>query len=665
MTEAIQIPQTTVAEWRSLIAKKSGCDEQAVDDVLERFGIEVNSIAPRRKTILLRSVRLSGKKSGLKDPHQADIPDQDFDYTWKDLDRGLWIVTSDKNSKGKSSILNAFKAAIKGKFPGAIKPDVWNWLSILQVEFSIDGAIHRVTMEKSHRGEEGAIEFAAALERQEGDKWLVLGKKLKPDEFEDVMSDFFMQELGFEKFRAFQKRTESFSHHGWPSMGSALFLTGSSDALFGDETTDALAMRLLQLFIGLPWISTYTELQASLKKVEAETTRTDEAAKAPRLKLLARIGQLESERKTAIADKASLPDRDLALSEKKAADRALTEAMEEKAHFERDLITLSTQLGETQLAFDEARNLLQQVKDETSAGYVFRKLRPTSCPSCDAVVKADKSQGAVGHNCTLCGQEPSVPDEDLGQRLEELKGQVAEAGLAKASLEHAVASKKDEIAVSKAKLEAAEQRRKSASSILDADDRGELVANQLIGLDARIQELQEYLPDEPKPSASTDARVIKDAVQITKECFEGMQIGMLNYFSERLYKIAVAIGVENLQSVDVKLNKIAIRQGNTDTTFTKLNDGEKLRFRTAAALAAIETAKWSGVGRHPGFIVLDSPAAQEMSEDDFASLLANLTSVLETNLDMQIIVGAVMRPKILDVVSCKGMEYARGEDHLF
>ena len=209
------------------------------------------------------------------------------------------------------------------------------------------------------------------------------------------MSDFFMQELGFEKFRAFQRRTESFRHHGWPSMGSALFLTGSSDALFGDETTDALAMRLLQLFIGLPWISTYTELQASFKKVDAESTRIDEAAKAPRAKLLARIGQLESERKTALADKASLPDRDLTLLEKKAADRALTEALEEKAKYERELIALSTQLSEAQFAFDEARNLLQQVKDETSAGYVFRKLRPTSCPSCDAAVKVDKSHASI------------------------------------------------------------------------------------------------------------------------------------------------------------------------------------------------------------------------------------------------------------------------------
>jgi len=32
--------------------------------------------------------------------------------------------------------------------------------------------------------------------------------------------------------------------------------------------------------------------------------------------------------------------------------------------------------------------------------------------------------------------------------------------------------------------------------------------------------------------------------------------------------------------------------------------------------------------------------------------------------DMQIIVGAVMRPKIRDV-SCKGMQYAQGDDHLF
>jgi cell division septum initiation protein DivIVA len=664
MTDSIQLPQTTVTEWRSLIAKKSGCGEHAVDDVLDRYGIEVSSVAPRRKTILLRSVRLAGRKSGLKDPHQEDIPDQNFDYSWKGLGRGLWIVTSDKNSKGKSSIINAFKAAIKGKFPGTMKPDVWSWLSLLQVEFSIDGSLHRVTMGKNDTKAEGAVPFAAKLERQQEDQWLVIAGKSKPEEFEDVMSDFFMQELGFEKFRAFQRRTESFSHHGWPSMGSALFLTGASDALFGDETTDALAMRLLQLFIGLPWISTYTELQASQKKVEAEDSRIDEAAKVPRARLLARIGQLEAERAASLSESASLPDRDAALLEKIAADTALTQALEAKVKTDRELIALNAQREEAQSAFDETRNELQQMKDETSAGYVFRKLRPTSCPSCDAVVKVGKSQ-AEGHSCTLCGQEPGVQDEDLGQRLEELKEQVSQAGLAKASLEHAVALKTEEINGLTAKLQAAERRRDGALAILNAEDRSAVVANRLIGINARIQELNDYLPDEPTKTSSTDVRILKDAVQVTKDCFEGMQTSILKYFSERLFKIAVAIGVENLQSVDVKLSKISIRQGNTDTTFTKLNEGEKLRFRTAAALAAIETAKWSGVGRHPGFVVLDSPAAQEMSEDDFASLLANLTQVLETNRDMQIIVGAVMRPKILDVVSCSGMEYAKGEDHLF
>ncbi|PJG53074.1 hypothetical protein CVM73_22085 [Bradyrhizobium forestalis] len=663
MNKDIEIPQTTVAEWRSLIADKSGCDEQTIDDVLERHGVEVNSIVPRRKTILLRSVRLSGVKSGLKDQHQADLPDRPFDYTWKDLDRGLWIITSDKNSKGKSSVLNTFKAAIKGKFPGSMKPDVWNWLSMLRVEFSVDGVLHRVTSKKGDGKGDENIAFLASLERQESGEWLILSTKQDPDAFEEVMSDFFMQELGFEKFRAFQKRTEGFKHHGWPSMGSALFLTGASDALFGEETADGLAMRLLQLFIGLPWISTYTELQASLKKVEADTARIGEATKAPRTKLLTRIAQLETERTSAIADKKALPDRDLALIEKKAADEEIAAALEEKVRCERELIELRGQILEAKSASAEAKNLLQQVKDEVGAGHLFRSLRPKSCPSCDAAVRVNEA-ATEQHHCSLCGQEPVVPDDDSAERIAALKREVTGSASALSSLEQIRATKESALTSAKARLHAAEERQRKASDILRADDRGHEVATRLVGLDARIQELQEQLPEEPKLVASTDARVLKSAFEVTKECFEGMQTSMLRHFSERLYSIAAALGVENLQSVEVKLNKIGIRQGNTETTFTKLNEGEKLRFRTAAALAAIETAKWTGVGRHPGFVVLDSPAAQEMSEDDFASLLANLTSVLEANPDMQIIVGAVMRPKIQDV-PCRGMEYAKGDDHLF
>lgn len=99
--------------------------------------------------------------------------------------------------------------------------------------------------------------------------------------------------------------------------------------------------------------------------------------------------------------------------------------------------------------------------------------------------------------------------------------------------------------------------------------------------------------------------------------------------------------------------------------FGKLNPGEKLRFRIAAALAAVATAKWSGIGRHPGLVVLDSPASEEMSSDDFAAVVAGLKSLAEEEAGVQIIVGAIMRPEISAAVSSDNVRYAPKGSGLF
>jgi hypothetical protein len=297
--DSLTIPQMTAAEWRAAIAEKSKSDPQSVDHVLGRYGIEVHSIAPRRKSVLLQSVRLCGTKSGLKDQSQSEIPDQEFDFSWGGLSHGLWVITSDLNSRGKSSVLNAFKAAIKGKFPGSIKPDVWHWLSTVVVEFSIDNVSHRVTVAKrSSGGAADAADFKATLERCDRDKWLLLSEKTSSEEFEQTMSDLFMQELGFQQFHAFQKATDTVKNHGWASMGSALFISGPANALFGEEVIDGLALKLLQLFIGLPWISTQSAIVTALKRVDAESTRLSDASKGPRVKLASRIDHLIAERQS-------------------------------------------------------------------------------------------------------------------------------------------------------------------------------------------------------------------------------------------------------------------------------------------------------------------------------------------------------------------------------
>ena len=77
------------------------------------------------------------------------------------------------------------------------------------------------------------------------------------------MSGLFLEELGFAKFQAFDAQRGEPTEYGWPAMSSAMFIEGPGQAIFGEQTVDALPLRLLQLFIGIPWISTYTAASAA------------------------------------------------------------------------------------------------------------------------------------------------------------------------------------------------------------------------------------------------------------------------------------------------------------------------------------------------------------------------------------------------------------------
>ena len=661
------IPQVTQQEWIGRIAEKAGTDVSAVEAVLARFGVTVQSVAPRRRSMTLSSVRLCGKKTGLVEADHHDIPDQSFDYEWKGLGGGLWVVASDGNSAGKSSILNAFKAAIKGKFPGNLKPDVWKWLALAEVTFVLDRVPYRVVVRKPSGSERpfGDAGFSASLERCDQEAWTTIFATESGDGFENAISDFFMQELGFEKFHAYQSKSDTTRQHGWPAMGSALFLTGPADALFGDEVTDGLAIRLLQLFIGLPWVSTNSAVSAALKQVEAETERVVKASATSRETVLGRIAVLRTEREQQVQLQRTLPDRTKALSALRLAEKSLVQALQDVATEERLLASATADQQAAQDAWLEDRNRLQQLADDRSAGYAFRSLRPKSCPSCDAAVVAKVEAPADGHTCLLCGHAAEPADDEAAELTRDLQEQVAEATQAKSLAEKNIREITVRLSKAREKGDVSDGARASAIAILSGDDVGDDVERKLIGIDARLAELETSLPPSAPLATSSAQAVLKAALEITEPLIKTMQAEVLQFFSERLFDIAAAIGVENLRSVEVKPNRVDIVQGDTNLTFTKLNQGEKLRFRTAAALAAVETAKWAGVGRHPGFIVLDSPGSQEMATDDFSALLTSLMGVLDRHPDVQVIVGAVMRPEILGCVPSERLEYAEGDRRLF
>jgi hypothetical protein len=161
--------------------------------------------------------------------------------------------------------------------------------------------------------------------------------------------------------------------------------------------------------------------------------------------------------------------------------------------------------------------------------------------------------------------------------------------------------------------------------------------------------------------------VLSATEAITKQLISGLQHEVLADLSASMMRYAKEFGVENLAGLTLKGNGVLkIDQGGTSTTFTKLAPGERLRMRIAAALAVIDVARHQGYGRHPGLLVLDSPGAQEMSDDDFGVLLGCVQEAVQKTEGIQILVGAVTRPELeRQVPPNRRRAHAHGEDFLF
>ena len=653
----------SVADWRAKIAEAAAVDTTRVDDIMTKYGIEVQSVLPRRRTIMFASIALKGTKFGLT-KGDVDLPESDFSFEWNDLGAGFWALTSDDNNTGKSSVLNALKAAVRGNFPGSIKDDVWSWLSELVVEFKLDDVLYRIVVTKPVRSKstKAADDFQARLERAERDSWNCVASHDDGDAFKDAMSDFFMQELGFEKFRAYHKSTDELYSHGWPDMASSFFVTGAAKSFFSDILTDSVALRLLQMFIGLPWVSTQSAIRAAIKQSEAQDARVGAVNKHTRDVVLSQIADLTTKRDALQTKKASLPDRDNIRREQKETDRQLSVAIESLRGLRREKADLEAQLEGASTDYDESRNKVTQLEDEVKAGHVFRRLRPTTCPSCDGSV--DKPRHDPG-NCPLCGQKETAETDEATERIATLRDQTKQAKAAKDELDKALKALErkrkgieDSIATMEARLDSVQGSLGDVHASEDVDD-------QILRLTGGIEALEGTVPPETAVGVADDVRILKAADKVTGGCFQEIQVELLSHFSSEVQRVASRIGVENLQSVDVKPNKFAIMQGGAPMTFGDLNPGENLRFRIAAALAAVETAKWSGVGRHPGLLVLDSPAAHELSKEHYSAVLAGLQDLVNDRPDVQIVVGALMSEQISDAVSSQHLRYAEGDDKLF
>ncbi|TLP43056.1 ATP-binding protein [Cohaesibacter sp. CAU 1516] len=581
---------------------------------------------------------------------------------------------SERNLRGKSSILNLLYAVIRGEFRGRVKADVWKWLEIIDVTYEIDGNLHRTELWKDV-GEEDPAKANARVSRSGSDgNWVPLYDGDGGDGLKSQTEQLMMAELAFSPIYAHNSNTGGHAH-GWPLISSALFLSSSTNAkaLFGDVTIDGIPLRLLQLFIGLPWVSTYSAALTAQKEVEAShAARPDQSTLYK--ELAKRLEMVEGKLETARASVKKVDERSRKRVELNELDQrmiTLREVAEStRVAFEAADVSL-TMISES---FDNARRRVQQLEDEQSAGYSFRKLSPSCCPACEATYKdavAAAEPTGAGSTCLLCKNDipqatEDIEDDHIQLAKDEVDALDTSLKVARAKQKAAEKSANDAaIELGKAKERVSALQADLAAKVPDLE-------LEIFQLEAQAAQLRDLMGD-GTASTTTDAtnadgadRILGAATEVTKKLMVDKQSEVLKQISESVMLLAQKFGMPNVTEMRLDNGgRLKVKQGGATEFFSNLTMGERLRIKIAVALAAVEVVRERGHGRHPGLMVIDSPASEEVVDKDFEAMLDSVATAASEIGGVQIIIGTTARPSVEAVVPVEHRLHAKGDDYVF
>ena len=645
------------SEWLAAVAAHAGCDEEKVEQVLGTRRIHPAPVAGSPRRLLLRKIAFQGTKVGI--PKSGP-----FEFEWPKLDRGLWAMLTDDNLKGKSSVIEVVRWLLRGRPSDNLQDDVRGWISSAALHFCLDDFLYEVRVED-------AASVRGALFRNEADgRVRQLAPFASDDEFENVMSDFFMKEFALETVTNWNSgKTEDDTGravvHGWPALSGVMFIGTDYTCLLGEiPPTSGVTTPLMRMYLGLPWISTLTAAKTVRQSIKRDNDarqrrwKVGQEARAGRILTLQR--EIEAKKKELAAMhsdeevRAALAQATVRLREAIGAERAMEERLQRE----------KVSVAEGQTAYGEDRQQLQAHIDSEAAGAVFRQLDPSCCPRCEAMIAAErKQQERAQHLCSVCG-EHLKSDVDATAVRAQLEAQVNASRKALDKAARALGEAETSLALIRANKDAADAEITTLTvKLSDFDARGKLIV-EIAALEGRLAEASREPNSET--DANDDAPVVDAVVAVTEELVKNAQADLLEKVSERIVAYARRFGMENLNDAELKGNvQLRLTKGGESTSYSKVTLGEKLRLKVAAVLAMISVAEAEGVGRHPGLLMIDSPGAQEISRKDLDELAAGLEQVSREFGHLQVFVAALASPAITSHVPPERRLHAHRDDPLW
>lgn len=185
--------------------------------------------------------------------------------------------------------------------------------------------------------------------------------------------------------------------------------------------------------------------------------------------------------------------------------------------------------------------------------------------------------------------------------------------------------------------------------------------------EAAFDAMQQSVAERPPPGPLLDEEyeVLSSADRLVKAWVKTDQDPLLENVSFSIAELARRFGAGNITSISLKGNgNMDVFKGGARSGYSGLTNGEKLRVKLATAIALIKLGHDQGVGRHPGLLFVDSPAAEEVPEADLRIMLEAMTAVAEDT-DLQIFVATTHGPMLSTVLPPPSLLVATGNDFVW
>ncbi|WP_299620443.1 hypothetical protein [Pelagibius sp.] len=625
------------------VSAATGCSVKEVNEILAQYSIEPAGTAPSARPLRVVRIAFSGQK-------EINSEFEPFSFEWEVDRNGVWGILAAENLVGKSSILQIVLWALRGRYK-SLTATVRNWIEHVDVTFRVDGRFLRVEFDVEDGEPLGVVRYGSSPDTATDRVFD------GTEEFQDVMQEIMLSALGLEPIPASQVAAGRIVPYddGWAAYTGAFLTDAESDAIIGENVGGDLIQRLLQVYIGIPWVRTYFQAKRHTRLLEQ-----DSAARRRKLQGLGgrSLDDLEAE----------LMEINAKLQEEGAnnlASQQLNSARTERDDLTTRVQALSNSLTDakdTAATCRQSRIVAEQVvnalAEESAASHFFGLLKPHSCPRCSAKIEAVRFKKEQEDNeCSVCAEKlVKVDPKELEAERAQAEERLKDAKKTDRDAERFVKRLETKLQESRNRLNDVGLTLNQLAAAGTAADAG-ILQSERDHLEGMIQAATAIL--EAENDSANDLLVVRAARDEAEHRVKQASIEIMAEVSSEVTRLCKGLGIRDVESVTLKRNAhVDVVKGGSLSKWKDLSPGEKLRLRIATVIALSRGAQSLGMGRHPGLLLIDSPGREEIQPEHLHEIISELVKLTADYPDYQMFISMTGVPSDLDGVPSSRIRYA-------